>query len=255
MKEIKIIPLNTNVDDCVRMAVLAARITQRSEKIKTADDFIGLYNKPFSDGLVKTLCELPHPTLQKLGVINVAVVGASRRFLAQVTRHQNEVKFISGSCQYSDYSDDAQFVIPYNMLNNKEAADMYLEGCKKDMKEYKVLAATVGNDEAGYKAPQGLRNVLVISATPYQWKHMISQRTCRRNTDETRYVFLSIWRMLYTINPIFFGNCGPFCMQGSCKEGKMTCGKPMYGSPLDIILHDYPILAEDQTIVECHSNT
>ena len=40
---------------------------------------------------------LPHPTIQKFAVITVAIVGASRRFLAQITRHQNEVKFMSAS--------------------------------------------------------------------------------------------------------------------------------------------------------------
>ena len=47
---------------------------------------------------------LPHPTVQKFMVITVAVVGASRRFLAQITRHQNEVKYMSASLQYSNYS-------------------------------------------------------------------------------------------------------------------------------------------------------
>ena len=47
---------------------------------------------------------LPHPTIQKFAVITVAIVGASRRFLAQITRHQNEVKFMSASLQYSNYT-------------------------------------------------------------------------------------------------------------------------------------------------------
>ncbi len=49
---------------------------------------------------------------------------------------------------------------------------------------------------AGHATPQGLRNVLVISATRYQWKHIIGQRVYRRNTDETRIVLLKIWQEL-----------------------------------------------------------
>ena len=45
---------------------------------------------------------------------------------------------------------------------------------------------------AGHVTPQGLRNALVINATRYQWKHIIGQRVCRRNTDETRIVLLKI---------------------------------------------------------------
>ena len=68
------------------------------------DDFMDLYEKPYQRSTVANLVKLPHPTIQKFGIINVVVVGASRRFLAQITRHQNEVKYMSASLQYSDYS-------------------------------------------------------------------------------------------------------------------------------------------------------
>lgn len=44
------------------------------------------------------------------------MVGASRRFLSQITRHQNEVKFMSASLQYGNYSVIADFAIPYEIL-------------------------------------------------------------------------------------------------------------------------------------------
>ena len=46
-------------------------------------------------------------------MITVAIVGASRRFLAQITRHQNEVKFMSASLQYSNYTGQADFAVPF----------------------------------------------------------------------------------------------------------------------------------------------
>jgi len=70
-----------------------------------------------------------------------------------------------------------------------------------------------------------LRNVLFISATPFQWKHMIHQRVCNRNTLETQYIMLTIWEILWDLSAMF-RNCGPFCMQGSCTEGKMSCKRP-----------------------------
>ena len=67
---------------------------------------------------------------------------------------------------------------------------------------------------------------MVISATPYQWKHIINQRICNRNTDETQYIMKLIWRELDQFE-IFKYGMGPFCMQGKCKEGKMSCGRVM----------------------------
>lgn len=249
MRHIEVKILNPEViNQAEQMMVCAARLTQRGHHIKSMDDFMELYGSPYKEGTARAMAKLPHPTIQKFGVINVVVVGASRRFLAQITRHQNEVKFMSASLQYSDYSGEAGFVTPYNMLDTMQEAT-YQADCHQAMLTYEALVdSCIDNDSAGYIMPQGLRNVLIISATPYQWKHMIGQRICRRNTDETRYVMLRIWEQLYAVNPVMFApeTTGPFCMQSSCKEGKMSCGLPMTGlaTPSEIIEADFPLLTK-----------
>lgn len=247
MNKIEIKILNPEVvSDAEKMMVFAARLTQRGHGIHSMDDLQELLDAPYQPKTVEAMTKLPHPTIQKFGAINVAVVGASRRFLAQITRHQNEVKFMSASLQYSDYSGQADFCVPYNILREgKEFVDSYMESCKRAMDNYEgAMACGVDNDAAGYMAPQGLRNILIISATPYQWKHMISQRTCRRNTDETRYVMLLIWKELAKLSTMF-KDCGPFCMNtslgGCCPEGKMTCGRriPCAWGPEGILKSDF----------------
>lgn len=248
MRNIETLVLNpTAIKDAEDMMVCAARLTQRGHKIKCMQDFMALYQSEHSEKTVKAMTGLPHPTIQKFAVINVAVVGASRRFLAQITRHQNEVKFMSASLQYSDYSGEADFVVPYELLDSQMRFS-YLSQCQEAMRKYQLLVEYgVNNDSAGYLAPQGLRNILIISATPYQWKHMISQRICRRNTPETRYVMLKIWEELYELAPDMFADAGCFCMEGTCKEGKMGCGKPLAKgmTPAEIIAADFPLLVEE----------
>ena len=102
-----------------------------------------LYEKPYQRSTVANLVKLPHPTIQKFGIINVVIVGASRRFLAQITRHQNEVKYMSASLQYSDYSGVEDFVIPYDLLDTRQEAD-YLEQCRKSMKNYQIKGIPLG---------------------------------------------------------------------------------------------------------------
>ena len=253
MRKIEVTVLNPYaVSEAERMMVTAARLTQRGHKIKNMADFLDLYQSPFADATVRNMADLPHPTIQKFGQITVVVVGASRRFLAQITRHQNEVKFMSASLQYSDYSGEADFVVPYELLDTVQSA-AYLTKCSEAMNEYeKLIDYGVDNDSAGYLAPQGLRNILMISATPYQWKHMISQRTCRRNTSETRYVMLKIWERLYKLSPSLFSpeTTGPFCMKGGCLEGKMACGNPIDISmtPYEILVNDFPKLYEEAKV-------
>lgn len=247
MKSIEVKILNPeSIGHAEKMMVCAARLTQRGPQISCMDDFMDLYEKPYQRSTVVNLVDLPHPTIQKFGIINVVVVGASRRFLAQITRHQNEVKYMSASLQYSDYSGVEDFVIPYNLIGTEQEKE-YLKQCSSSMKNYEeLIKAGIDNDSAGYCAPQGMRNILLIGATPYQWKHMIRQRVCRRNTKETRYVMLKIWEQLISQNSELFSDCGPFCMNGGCKEGKMTCGKciPPKMSPTDIIKEDFQKLCE-----------
>lgn len=248
MDKIQVKILNPEaVQEARKMMAVGARLTQRGHEIKNMDDFMELYERSASDKLIKNLVSLPHPTLQKLGIINVVVVGASRRFLAQITRHQNEVKFVSASLQYSDYSDSNGFCVPYEILEKGEPyVQMYLDNCKLAMEEYSKFSQLSGHDAAGYIAPQGLRNILIISATPFQLIHMIRQRTCRRNTLETEYVMLRIWEQLYELCPEWFKISGPFCMRGKCEEGKLCCLRPIKKTftPTDIIREDFPLLID-----------
>lgn len=247
MKKIEVKILNPeSIDQVEKLMVCAARLTQRGHQISCLNDFMDLYEKPYQRATVANLIKLPHPTIQKFGIINVVIVGASRRFLAQITRHQNEVKYMSASLQYSDYSGVEDFVVPYDLMGTGQEAE-YLKQCSISMKNYQeLIKAGVDNDSAGYCAPQGMRNILLISATPYQWKHMIHQRVCRRNTKETRYVMLKIWEQLMSQNAEMFSDCGPFCMNGGCREERMTCGRciPQDMSPTDIIRVDFPKLIE-----------
>ena len=232
-------------------AVFAARLTQRGHEIHSMDDLLLLYEKAFTDTTLANISALPHPTVQKFTVITIAVVGASRRFLAQITRHQNEVKFMSASLQYSNYNGAADFAVPYEVLTaSNEVKQKYMKSCHADMDCYAdLIQSGISHDAAGYATPQGLRNILIISATPYQWKHMIGQRVCRRNTDETRIVMLKIWHELYALSPVLFTpeQTGSFCQRNYCKEGKLSCGKTIYKllTPSHILRLDYPALFKE----------
>lgn len=248
MDRIEVRVLNPDaVAEAERMMVCAARLTQRGHSIQTMDDFMKLYDRPYKPETAEMMTHLPHSTIRRFADVNVAVIGASRRFLAQITRSQVGVTFMSGSLQYSDYGSKAQFTVPYELLDKPQAKDMYLDACVEAMKTYRAVADIQKgyNDAAGYVAPQGLRNSLIISANPLAWQHMISQRVCRRNTKETAYVMLLIWEQLYGLSSTLFGDvCGPFCMLGRCEEGQMTCGRSFAkgSTPTDILKADFPLL-------------
>lgn len=247
------------LEDTEKLLVVAARLTQRGPVIQTMEDFDALYNRKYSQRIVEDLLDYDHPTLQKLSVINVAVTGCSRRFLAQITRHQDGVKFVSTSIQYSDYSKSGAFVVPYELLERGgDALHAYKVGAAKAFNAYRnLIQGGVDADTAGYLLPEALRGAAIISASPYQWKHMISQRVCKRNTAETRYIMLRIWEQLQKLAPTLFSyGVGPACMTAPCAEKKLSCGhkvSEVYSA--DRGLHEeFPLLYIVQKEREYHGN-
>ena len=222
------------------MMMFLAKLTQRGHNIKNMDDLMKLYNESMNKHKTAvSVAALPHGTIKRFTPITIAIVGASRRFLAQARTHQVGINYVSASLQYSDYSGKADFVVPYAIteashngvrINDMDPVDFYLRGCQEDMEQYRLLAEATDNDTAGYKAPQGLRNILIIQANHESWMNFIRARACNRNTNETKYVVLRIWEELLKTEDgeEMFHFAGPDCMYGMCREGKMCCGKPLH---------------------------
>lgn len=250
----------------MQLMVGSARLTQRAEKIHNMDELEALFDKSVKTETMVAMSKLPHNNIRCFGTITIFVVGASRRFLAQITRRRIGVTFCSGSLQYSDWSEVSgeQFTVPYEIL--KKDVDRYgyadleqgyysrnfINTCQDAMHDYKkMVALDLNNDTAGYVAPQALRNILVIDATPQAWIEMIKQRICKRNTDETRYVLLKCWEQLYNLDPIMFAPSVvmPACYSTMiCPEGSMACGSrykhgdTVNGTPTEIIDHEFPAI-------------
>lgn len=224
-------------DDPGGMMMFLAKLTQRGHVIKCMDDLSALLDSSSypANNTVEKVAALPHGTIKRFCPITVAIVGASRRFLAQARTNQVGFTYVSASLQYSNYGSDADFVVPYALTkaDAKAATHMhtltYLESCKAAMDTYNALASVSDNDTAGYVAPQGLRNILIMQGNHQAWDYFIRTRSCNRNTNETQYVTLRIWEELLKTpyGKQFFKTAGPDCMYGACREGAMCCEKPM----------------------------
>lgn len=250
------------------MMMFLAKLTQRGHNIKNMADLKKLLDDSSAPkaSTIESVAALPHGTIKRFCPITVAIVGASRRFLAQARTHQVGFNYVSASLQYSDYSGEADFVVPYAIMeaDSKKSGyfrhhyrDMYLDSCKESMDAYSLIADVTDNDTAGYAAPQGLRNILIIQANHEAWMNFIRLRSCNRNTNETQYVTLRIWEELLKTpdGEEMFRYAGPDCMFGACREGKMCCGSPMkklerkarlldITTPRHIINTQWPLLKE-----------
>ena len=258
MNKIEVAVIDQHIDPGSFMVFLA-KVTQRSHNITSMSDLKELLKQHASFSTISTIAALPHGTIKRFTPITIAIVGASRRFLAQARTHQVGFNYVSGSLQYSNYSGKAQFVVPYPILelstngcnlNGHDPVDFYLNACKQSMANYSLIASELDNDTAGYVAPQGLRNVLIMQGNHQAWEHFIKLRGCNRNTQETQYVTMRIWEELLKTQdgPDMFKWVGPECLYGTCREGKMSCGNPITlkdnGTPIPtrVIKQQWPLL-------------
>ena len=107
--------------------VFAARLTQHGHTIQSMADLMDLYHQSYSQKTVENIAGLPHPTVQKFMVITVAVVGASRRFLAQITRHQNEDLDYFGLCSSLNATPELMSFKLYSLTKRGQAYHMPME--------------------------------------------------------------------------------------------------------------------------------
>lgn len=244
------------------MMVAMARLTQSGQNIHCMQDLKDLINKPYKEATAEAMANLPHDTIRRFGKIHVAVVGASRRFLAQITRHQVGVTFMSASLHYGDYSNKADFLVPYDILEadaqrrgnaayiENYHTNNYLYTNRSSAMDYdQAVKQGINIDNAGYMMPQGMRNILVISAEPHEWCHIISTRTCRRNAQEIRYICLRILEEFQKYEGIhLFDKATPLCqLHGRCPEGKMRAQRCRdFGFPnklaKEVLDSEYPLL-------------
>lgn len=244
------------------MMMFLAKLTQRGHQIKCMEDLMQLYDTCLAKDqpAAASVAALPHGTIKRFSPITVAIVGASRRFLSQIRTHQVGISFVSASLQYSNYSGEASYMIPYNILKaDNEIKQLYVRSCDLSLLAYESLIKLgIDNDSAGYGVPQGLRNILIIQANHDAWQYIIRLRGCNRNTEETQYIVMRIWEELLNTadGKEMFRYAGPDCCYGNCREGRMSCGKSMdnYATevqvthnatiPALVIEYNWPLLRE-----------
>ena len=232
------------------LTVLGANMSQHAfAMMNKKADAIDVSNKAdwSNRRLAETLTKLPHYTLSRFSKINVVVYGLSVRAARQITRHQTDVVFMSASLQYEkvNFGDD-MFVVPNEYFGG--VRDRYLDSCQESFDNYNAMLSSgnVSKDSAAYMLPLALRQVLLISATPYELAHIISARSCKRNTAEVVHIARLILSAVVNEAAIFRSDFAlPYCLQsGGCKEGKMCCHKPYDPIETDYDFYSYKNMCE-----------
>ena len=190
--------------------------------------------EPLNVKLLGKLLKMGHTSVLEHASFSVIIDGATRVFLAQITRHRI-ASYTSASQQYQLH-DGFNYLEPpwddFPLLDEAEREELkavYADFMDMADGVYVRLEKALGRDWARYVLPGACRNVLLITATLREWFTIIfPQRLCRRNTPET--ILIAGKALGIAADNGMEELCkhtGPACItRGYCDQGSMACGRP-----------------------------
>ena len=240
MDKIKVELLDyTSLNKIVQIACL---VTRGANKFSTPEELIkNINDNPWSQKKINDTLKLPHSKIARFTDFTYLITGSSRRFLAQLTTHHTGISIMSGSLQYSDHSKqhlEDMFCVPYEILAT-DNSELFTRSQSEIMDFYdKNIEYGYNRDTAGYTAPQSLRNILLVKVNLEELRYIGNQRLCKRNTDETSYVFGLMIEQAIAAAGLPDKMFMPSCYNGKCKEGKYSCGEPIICDTITDYLND-----------------
>lgn len=176
-----------------------------------------------SKELVKFCLDANHTSIFEHINYTFLIEGATRNFLAQITRHRI-ASYTSGSQHYQNYKDYGFKISSKNInIKNMEILKMTTDVA---MNSYNQLITNgVPHYEARQVLPGGMENNLIITINARSLINFLNLRLCTRNTEEIFLIAKEIKALLETHFPELFKYVGADCLMASCKQGKFSCMK------------------------------
>lgn len=188
-------------------------------------------------GFIRGLMEMGHLSPLEHASFTFAIEGVSRSLLAQITRHRiasfsvQSQRYVS---EHSRASEDGVFsyIIPPRIeALGKEYVDEFHRQMVTIQKWYDdwlaVFAENGGQspEDARFVLPNAAETKIVLTMNARELLHFFSLRCCNRAQWEIQKLAFAMLKLVREAAPNIFMNAGPECLQGSCPEGKMSCGR------------------------------
>lgn len=187
------------------------------------------------------ILDIGHGSVLEHSSITFGIEGISRALTHQLVRHR--IGSYSQKSQRYVNEGDFGYVVPVEIKQNNYASYEF----EKAMDMIKVAYNNIANElekeycktmtphQAKKKAYENARAVLpnatetkiVVTMNVRSLFNFFKERLCERSQDEIREMALEMWKCCMEISPTIFSHAVPTCVNGKCKEGKMSCGKAL----------------------------
>ena len=174
-----------------------------------------------SSKLLKFLFDAEHSSVIEHAVISFMVQGASRSWLAQITRHRM-ASMTSSSQHYQDYRDYDHIVHPLN-VNDR----IIMSTFDHTINSYAFLIQEgIPKEEARQVLPNAMAVNFKWTINARSLYNFMRLRMCLRNVTEIRIFCDKVFPLVQQWWPEYADILGPPCYtDGKCNQDSMTCGK------------------------------
>lgn len=205
----------------------AARLCYSSD---CADKVVSDSDEKDNAKYIAMLRKLNHLSPFEHASFTFSITGVSRAFLAQITRHRI-ASFSVRSQRYVSESEFNYIIPPAIEALGKDAVKTYVEQMETCMRWYGDWQEKLGgakessNEDARFILPNACETQMIVTMNARELMHFFSLRCCNRAQWEIRDVAWQMLEAVLKVAPNVFGSSGPSCVDGSCSEGKKSCGR------------------------------
>lgn len=191
-----------------------------------------------------------------------AIEGVSRSLTHQLVRHR--VASYSQQSQRYVRLKQFEYIIPPDIEKNEEAKNIFIKSMNRVQEEYNQLVEILFKNElaslvkehlndkklispdqvdekqyamlkgkaekkaiedARYVFPNACETKIIVTMNARELIHFFNHRCCNRAQWEIRQMAKEMLMQARVVAPVLFKYAGPSCVNGTCPEGGMCCGK------------------------------
>lgn len=240
------VTLLTHTPSPEKYIAAAAKLCYSSSDIQSLLDNL---TKDAVDSFVDMLRSVGHESPFEHVSFTFGIEGVSRTLTHQLVRHRIGASYSQKSQRYVTEG-QFEYVMPPSIENNPAAKEIFIRAMEEDQQRYDDIVGILtkehmetftkeGQDEktakrnatkkaiedARFVLPNACETKIVVTMNARALFNFFTLRCCTRAQWEVRDLADQMLACVKEVAPTVFKSCGPSCVRGACKEGKMSCGR------------------------------
>jgi len=176
-------------------------------------------------GFLEKILSLGHLSVLEHASFTFGIEGISRVTTHQLVRHRI-ASFSQQSQRYVSHKDKFEVVVPPSVAANREMAERFSAQVREIHRLYgEMVESGIPAEDARYILPNATDTKILVTMNARELFHFFRLRCCERAQWEIRAMAVEMLKLVKAVAPVIFEKAGPGCLEGTCPEGALTCGR------------------------------